>query len=99
METELQKLKLELRLRNYSPKTIKTYMKYVRRYFEECGVKEELDVDELRSFLVGKQDSGLSPQTVNLYLNAVKFYFREVKGDKKKVPIKFARRSTRPLVF
>ncbi|GEM_PF-7028758 len=75
MQELLGKVQEELRLRNYSPKTIRAYLACVRDYF---GYKKDalsiLDVANIRSFLLEKQSKNYSSQTVNLYLNAIKFF-------------------------
>ena len=70
IEKAIDEMKIELRVRNYSLKTQKSYLMCCRRYLEYRG-NLDLDECELKRFLVGLQDKGLSPQTINLYLNAV----------------------------
>ncbi|MBI5754827.1 tyrosine-type recombinase/integrase [Candidatus Peregrinibacteria bacterium] len=82
----------ELRLRNYSPKTIKSYLYALQCYlnFKKCAF-EELDIENVRCFLLQKQASGLSSQTVNLFLNGIKFFYLHVIKIHEKIDIHFAK--------
>ena len=92
----------ELRLRNYSPRTVRIYKSCLEEYLRDKlsvgGVF--LDINHLRQFLLAKLDAGKSGQTVNLYLNAVKFFYKEVLRDRRKIPIKFSKKNkTLPVVL
>ncbi len=94
----LNKLENELKLRGYSPKTVKAYHSCVRfflKFFVESSLGDvvSLDVEKIKTFLVLRQDQGASPQTVNLYLNAIKFFYRHVLGNLTMIPLKFAKRN------
>lgn len=101
LEEQLRCTSEELRLRNYSPKTIKAYLACIKEYL--AGGEEECmgcDMDRLRQFLLNKQAKGLSSQTVNLYLNAIKFYYREVLKSHEQIGLKFAKRTRKlPVVL
>ncbi len=101
MQGHLEDVKNELKLRNYSSKTIKSYLGCLRDYFDFIGLNcEILDVDKIKKFLLKKQESNYAPQTVNLYLNAIKFFYREVLKDYAKIDIKFAKRNKKlPVVL
>ena len=95
----LQRLEQELKLRNYSPKTLKAYGSCVNNYLK-IGGGLNLDIGHLKSFLGGKLEAGAAPETVNLYLNAMKFFYQEVLGCRGRVDVKFARRNLRlPVVL
>lgn len=90
----LDKIYLEMRLRNYSPKTIKSYLACLKEYFyANSDAALQYDQSELRGFLLSKHEKGYAPQTVNLYLNAIKFYYYDVLHLPDKIQIKFAKRS------
>ncbi len=97
----LEKVENLLKLRNYSPKTIKSYLFYIREYIEfseRKNIKEKHKAIE--SFLLEKQKQGNSPQTINLALNAVKFLYREVLKSKDRIDFKCAKRSKKlPVVL
>lgn len=84
----------ELRLRYYSPKTIKNYLRCLREYFQvkQCNL-QKLNEGHLKSFLLEKQDQGYSSQTINLYLNAIKFFYYQVLRSHQKINIRFAKRT------
>lgn len=101
MQNPLEQTRKELGLRNYSPKTIKSYIGCLEDYFSfkrEC--LSSLDVENAKTFLLKKQEKGYAPQTVNLYLNAIKFFYREIVKTPLKIDLKFAKRSKKlPIVL
>lgn len=100
----LGKLSQELRLRNYSPRTIKSYM-ICLRYFFDFLKKEGINIEDcnqelVKNFLLQKQDKGASAQTVNLYLNAIRTFYKEVLKKNQGVDLKFAKKSKKlPVVL
>lgn len=69
----------ELKMRNYSPKTIKAYTFVARDmygYFKKpLG---DLLKSQIKQYLFSKQDKKLSSQTISLYANAINFIFCEI---------------------
>jgi integrase/recombinase XerD len=101
MEKLLIEIREELILRNYSPKTISSYLACITEYFryKKNGYKH-LDRDNIRRFLVKKQLKGYAPQTINQFLNAIKFYYHKVNKNPKRVGLKFAKKTKRlPVVL
>lgn len=97
----LDKTDRVMRLRNYSPKTRKAYLLYIREYiiFSKRN-KLTNKQDALEDFLLDKQGRGQSSQTINLALNAVKYFYGEVLKDPVKFDLKFAKRSKKlPIVL
>lgn len=93
MQTELQKTERELKIKNYSPKTIKSYLYGLRVYFSfKNNNFTELDQENIRNFLLHCENKGISPQSRNLFLNAVKFYYRNVLKNKQKIEIQSAKK-------
>ena len=45
----------------------------------------KIDEENIKQFLLNKQDKNYSPQTINLYLNAIKIFYREVLKTPKKM--------------
>ncbi len=91
----------ELRLRRYSPRTIKSYLANLKEYF---SLKHfdfmNPDVDHIRRFLLEKEEKGYASQTINLYLNAIKFYYYEIAKFDGVIDIHFAKRSKKlPIVL
>ncbi|PIP63946.1 hypothetical protein COW96_05290, partial [Candidatus Roizmanbacteria bacterium CG22_combo_CG10-13_8_21_14_all_33_16] len=101
MQEYLEKTKQELRLRNYSFKTIKAYLGCLKEYFNFQKINlEKIDEEKIKQFLLNKQDKNYSSQTINLYLNAIKFFYREVLKIHQKITLKFAKRSKKlPIVL
>jgi len=88
----LKKLMDELRLRNYSPKTIKSYSACLAEYlsFKQSDL-EHIDTENIKQFLLLKMENGLSSQTINQNLQTIKFFYRDVLKFKEKIDIKFAK--------
>lgn len=93
MQTELQQTERELKIKNYSSKTIKSYLYGLKEYF---AFKEnnlaELDQNNIKNFLLHCEQKGISPQSRNLYLNAIKFYYRNVLRNNQKIEIQSAKK-------
>ncbi len=91
---ELKALKNELKYRYYSPRTIESYVRCVRAYFEYLKVNfRAYSESSLKLFLLEKTEAGKSGQTISLYINAIKFFYLEVVKIDQKVNIKHPRRS------
>lgn len=90
----LDKMEKILKLRNYSRKTIKSYLFYTREYLS-FAIKNNLKEKNkaIESYLLEKQDKGTSSQTINLALNSLKFFYGEVLKYKDKIDFKCAKRS------
>jgi site-specific recombinase XerD len=92
MQTELQKTERELKIKNYSSKTIKSYLYGLRKYFSFKGeYLFELDQENIRNFLLHCEQKHISPQSRNLFLNAIKFYYRNVVRNPQKIEIQSAK--------
>jgi len=93
MQTELQKTERELKIKNYSPKTIKSYLYGVHEYFSFKGDNfTALDQGNIRNFLLHCEQKHISPQSRNLFLNAIKFYYRNVVKSMQKIDIQSAKK-------
>ena len=100
MNDYLEQVETELRLRNYSRKTIKSYILCLRDFLSVCKNPEKIDINFIKNYLLTKFNKGFSSQTVNLYLNAIKYFYRDVLKNYDKIDIKFAKRSLRlPVVL
>jgi len=101
MQEYLEKTRQELKLRNYSFKTIKAYLCCLREYFDFKKFNlEKIDEEKIKEFLLNKQSKNYSSQTINLYLNAIKFFYYEVLKIPQKINLKFAKRSKKlPIVL
>lgn len=101
MQPELDKVKRELLIRNYSSKTIKSYLYSLEKYFEYKKQNlQKLDLENIRDFLLYCQNKGVSAQTRNIFLSAIKFYYYNIIGSRIKINIKTAKESkTLPIVL
>ena len=101
MDNILEKTDRLLSLRNYSPKTRKAYLLYIKDYItfsKKNNIKNKQKAIE--EFLLAKHKKKQSPQTINLALNAVKFLYLEVLKDPQKIDLKFAKRAKKlPVVL
>lgn len=92
MDVYLKKLEDELRLRNYSPKTVKAYLSCVGDYLREKKHDFGLvDVDFIKQYLLTKVDMGKSSETTNQYLQAINFFCWNVLKYPGKIDIRFAK--------
>lgn len=93
MQTELQKTERELKIKNYSSKTIKSYLYGLREYFYfKADNFTKLDQDNIKDFLLYCENKRISPQSRNLFLNAIKFYYRNVAKSLQKIEIQSAKK-------
>ncbi|MFH1508891.1 MAG: tyrosine-type recombinase/integrase [bacterium] len=101
MQNILKKTANILKLRNYSLKTQKAYLLYIKQYIifsRKRGIKNKQKAIE--EFLLHKHKRGQSPQTINLALNAIKFFYAEVLRSPQSIDLKFAKRSKKlPIVL
>lgn len=90
----LEQVETELRVRNYSWKTIKSYVHCLREFFAfRRSDIERLDQGAIRLFLLSLEKRGASPQTRNVYFSAIKFYYNCVLKTASRVEIRTAKRS------
>lgn len=93
MQTELNKTVRELRIKNYSSKTIKSYLYGLKEYFSfKVNNLTELDQDNIKNFLLYCEQKQISPQSRNLFLNTIKFYYRNVAKSFQKIEIQSAKK-------
>jgi len=98
----LRQTERELAIRNYSSRTIKSYLFYLKSYFEFAkNDVYSLNTDLIKEFLYQKKiNHKYAPETLNLCLNAIKFFYRNVMKCSDRIDIKFARRNLRlPVVL
>lgn len=100
MEGILKKVENALRLRNYSPKTRKAYIQYIKEYIafaKRAGITDkEVAIEKFLLSLHEKK----SAQTANLALSSIKFLYGDVLKDPIKIDLKFAKRAKKlPIVL
>lgn len=101
MQSLLQKTENILKLKNYSPKTIKAYLFYIKEYLSFAKQKNIKDKHvAIEMLLLEKYNRGQSSQTVNLNLNAIKFFYNHVLQAKEKIAFTCAKRNKKlPVVL
>ncbi|MBT4071515.1 MAG: tyrosine-type recombinase/integrase [Candidatus Magasanikbacteria bacterium] len=98
----IEKTKKLLKLRNYSPKTIKAYTLYINDYLNFSKKNNYKDKQQaIEQYLLEKlENKKQSPQTVNLALNSIKFLYKEVLKQNEKINFKCAKKSQKlPIVL
>jgi site-specific recombinase XerD len=92
-----------MQIRNYSPRTIRSYLTSIARISLRYGISpDKLSVDQIKTYLQERIDAGkFSPSAVNQLISALKILFVDVLGRKwEDFCIKQARREKRlPVVF
>ena len=100
MQTEIDKVERELKIKNYSSKTIKSYLYGLREYFSfKGGDFTKLDQENIRNFLLQCEKRHISPQSRNLFLNAIKFYYRHVLKNTQKTKSNLLKNQRACLLF
>ena len=101
MEELLFKIENNLKLRNFSKKTIMSYLTCLKDYFLYFKIINDVpDVVKIREYLLIKLDRGQSAQTINVYLQAIKYFYREVAKSPMNIDIKFAKTANKlPIVL
>ena len=101
MDVYLKKLEDELRLRNYSPKTVKSYTSCVAEYLRAKKNNFGLvNVDFIKQYLLSLVNKGMSSQTTNQKLQAINFFCQNVLKFQGKIDIKFAKTPSKlPIVL
>lgn len=88
-------------MRNYSPKTAKSYLLCLKHYFN--FIKDNIEIASeirIREFLLYMKGKHHSPQTINLYLNPIKFFYSNIVKKPCKIDIKFSKKSKKlPVVL
>ncbi len=100
MQEELNKVKFELEIRNYSSKTIKSYLLCLKYYFNYNKNFKYFNENNIKQFLLTLKARNKAPQTINLHLNAIKFYYRDIIHYNTKIDISFAKKTLKiPIVL
>lgn len=94
MQNQIEKTIRELKIRNYSFRTINCYLYGLKEYFSYKKQDfENYDEENIKNFLLFSERKGVSAQTRNLYLNAIKFYYRNVTKTSDKIEIRSAKKN------
>jgi len=77
----LYNLKQELKIRKFSPKTIKSYLHYNTEFLKFIDKSPKLvKNDDIRKYLENKIDKNIGSSTLSLIINALKFYYQQILG-------------------
>ena len=103
-EIALMQVERELQIRNYSPRTVKSYIICLKEFFNFLGKdkKDErrYDEEDVKNFLWYKKEQNCSPKTLNVYMCSIKFYYKEIEKLYQRIDIKFPKRSRKlPVVL
>ncbi len=101
IQENLEKLEKVLKLKNYSPQTIKIYISCIKIFLEKTKKNPNLiSDDEIKKFLLSLQEKRKSPKTINIYKESIKFFYKEVLQTKKKLNIYFSKEAKKlPIVL
>ena len=91
----------EMRLRNYSPKTIEAYLRVIADLygFYRKPLKN-VSEEEIKTYLYKKQQKGLSSQTIALYANAINFLYTKIYTNAGYVKLRHPKQSNKlPVVL
>ncbi len=77
----------ELKLRNYSAKTIKVYLMYNQHFLACCRKRpQEVTSSDIRNYLLSLVDKRYSSSAINLAHNALNFYYQQILKRKFDLP-------------
>jgi len=94
MEKQLAMTVRELKIHNYSPKTIINYVYCLKKYFRfKKSSFHLLSCENIRNFLIWCRDTKKSAKTCSQYLGAIKFYYYHVIKVHKIIDIKSGKQS------
>lgn len=96
-----ERFERELRIRKYSPRTIRAYSAYLRQFFVFLGgTPARVSPEGVRRFLDTLERRGVSAQTLNLHLNAIKTFASTILHTPLGVEVHYAKRPHRlPIVL
>ena len=79
-EKYFNKLREECLIRNRSSRTADTYINNIHHFMKWTGYKsmEDLSLQDARSFILEKRNSGLSSATCNFYNSSICFLYKHV---------------------
>jgi len=96
MQEFLDKVKIELKYRNYSPRTIDSYLGCLKDFFAYLGGNyDKFDEFRVKEYLIKKKDAGAAGQTINVYINAIKFFYENIVKTPFQLDLHYSKRPKR----
>jgi integrase/recombinase XerD len=78
---DLQKLETELKIRAFSPQTVKAYLYWNKDFLNNVNKNpEEITEDDVKNYIAGKMSGGVGAKSIVLIRAALKFFYDEVLG-------------------
>lgn len=75
----MARLRQEMKLRNFSPKTVKNYLYYISDCLKKSSKQaRQINSQDIRSYLEKMADAGASSSTLNCAYSALRFYFETI---------------------
>ncbi|MEI7498516.1 MAG: tyrosine-type recombinase/integrase [Candidatus Falkowbacteria bacterium] len=101
LEELLQKIEQELKLRNFSRRTIKAYLSCLADYFRYAKVVNNVpDLAKIKEYLLHKLEIGQSSRTVNMHLHAIKHFYCVLMKSPINIDLKYAKTASKlPVVL
>ncbi len=94
VQTHIDQTVRELKIRNYSPKTVKAYVYGIREYLIYKNTDFHVYSEEsVKDYLHMLEQRGVSAQTRNVCLNAIKFFYCAVVRSVSGVEVRSAKKS------
>ena len=91
----INKIKIEVRLRGFSPLTSKVYTLYNSQFLTRTQlVPEQVTQDDIKLYLADKMDQGLSTKSIALIKSALLFFYNDLLGKKIEIKTPKIKRST-----
>jgi site-specific recombinase XerD len=85
-------MKKEMLRRNYSPKTIETYIHCVNNFLKYySGNQRKISKDKIKEYLDGLIKRGSSGNTINVHLNALGFLIKNILNKNFMIKIKYSK--------
>lgn len=79
MQSYLDKIKAELRLRGFSDNTISSYLLHNRKFLEQSKkAPGEVTEDDIKNFLSNLIERGLTPSSISLVKSSLKFFYDDI---------------------
>jgi integrase/recombinase XerD len=78
---DLQRLETELKIRAFSPQTVKAYLYWNKDFLNNVNKgPEEITEDDVKNYIAGKMSGGVGAKSIVLIRAALKFFYDEVLG-------------------